>query len=70
MGYFADIAYQQAHPLVGLQYLNSLVVCCLFEALPVHFDDLITHLSTGAFRIRAQVELASGIIETNGAVSR
>lgn len=44
MGHFANIAYQQAHPLVGLQYLNSLIVRRLLEILPVHFNDLIAHL--------------------------
>lgn len=44
MGHFANVAYQQAHPLVGLQYLNSLVVRRLLEALSVHLDDLIAHL--------------------------
>jgi len=57
MGHFADIAYQQTHSLVGLQYLNSLVVRRLLEILSIHFDDLIAHLrSFGSISI---LELAS-----------
>lgn len=46
VGHLAYVAYQQAHPLVGLQELDSLVVSRLLEALSVHLDDLIAHLRT------------------------
>lgn len=44
MGHLADVAYQQAHPLVCLEELDRLVVRRLFEALSVHLNDLITYL--------------------------
>lgn len=44
MRHLANVAYQQAHPLVGLQELDGLVVRRLLEALSVHLDDLIAHL--------------------------
>lgn len=47
--HFSHIANQECHPFVRLQYFHCLVVGRLLETLPIHLDDLITHLDTKIF---------------------